>query len=101
MKRVIHFDKVRGTSMSMGLLDDAFDLNEYVNPVCIPSVTWVPLFTQCYITGIQGHWLNYAYRTQVVGVCEYKDNNDYKFCTKQVRKFSFVWENVFVKTSLY
>ena len=33
---------------------------------------------------MQGSWLNYAHRTQVVGVCEYRNDNHYKFCTKQV-----------------
>ena len=50
---MVHYTQVPGTSIAMGLLQKPFDLNEFINPVCIPSVTWVPLLAQCFITGLQ------------------------------------------------
>ena len=53
LRRVVRFEVVPGTSISLGLVRKQFDLGDYVNPVCIPSITWVPLLEQCYITGRQ------------------------------------------------
>ena len=68
----------------LGFLQEPFTLNEHVSVVCIPSITWVPLLKQCYITGKLSDTLNHAYQTQVQGVCDYVDDRDYNFCTKQV-----------------
>lgn len=84
LRRVVFFAKVPKTSMVLGLVEDGFDLSEYINPVCIPSVTWVPLHSSCFITGKNGETLNHAHNTQVIGVCDYVDDNNYKFCTQQV-----------------
>ncbi len=79
----MYLTQVPNTNIVLGLLKNPFQLNEYVNPVCIPSYTWVPLAAQCRITGKLGDTLNHNYQTQVIGVCEYENNNKYKLCTQQ------------------
>ena len=83
-KRVIQFSVVPNTDLALGRLVEPFDLTDYVNPVCIPPVTWLPLFKQCFITGMQGNVLNHAFETRVVGLCDIVDVNKYSFCTAQV-----------------
>ena len=84
LRRVVHFSSIPGTSISLGFLGTPFDLNEYVNVVCIPTVSWIPIRRQCFITGKQGETLNYAFKTRVTKTCQYRNQNHYSMCTEQV-----------------
>jgi len=82
-RRVVAYFTIPQTNVSLGLLSSAFDLNEYVNVVCIPSVTWLPVREKCYFTGRFDGVLNHAVETTLRGVCHYKDDDNYKLCTQQ------------------
>ena len=58
-------EEVPDTSIAMLLLEKNFDINEYVNLVCLPSVSWIPVWTRCYITGRANFFLNYQFKTQI------------------------------------
>jgi hypothetical protein len=66
------------------MVDEPFEISEYVNPVCLPKETWIPKDAECFFTGRHGYLLNHAIRTRVRGVCDYKNINDYTFCTRKV-----------------
>ncbi len=65
IRNVVHKAAVDGTNVVMLLVDKKFDLNEYVNLACLPSVMYVPIRSQCYITGKANFFLNYQFKTQV------------------------------------
>ena len=82
------------TSIAMLLLEKNFDINEYVNLACLPSVSWIPVWTHCYITGRANFFLNYQFKTQIRGICpDYKNDNEWNFCTAQEIPTNFCMDN--------
>jgi hypothetical protein len=94
VRSIVHEASVDDTNIRMLLVDKPFFLNEYVNIACLPSITWVPVWTQCYITGRANLFLNYQFQTQIKGICpDYVDDNDWSFCTKQTKATNFCMDS--------
>ena len=84
IRRIVSFTQLtgEGKNVFLGAFDRPVEMSEYVNTLCIPSLSWVPKGTVCFVTGKAESTMNHAIKLQITGVCDYVDENNFNICTK-------------------
>ena len=83
-KKIVHVTALPGTNVAMIRIETAFELNEHVNPVCIPNDFWTQRGGPCFLTGAFEENLKHFYQLRYNGLCDFHNIEKFHLCVNKV-----------------